>query len=281
MARLNRLAVGIVFAFLTIIGATVFATAEDPQQELRVRVAADLNDDGTTSLQFQQFTNGEWRHSPITEWTASVPSLGVDNPTWTSESFFLTVSVPVPAFGLPAPTIDPPEMPAEWKPPTRERSGVRWGFRFYFDPSDGWASVSKDMKLLEGRSPATQTENIVQLHMFCRASGTRGVLIVTDVPPTAEGYSVVWWTDGSGPHAENWRGRDIQNNDFFAADAIYSSGMIEELREASSLYVTIWGDNSWRSAKMDISHLFDTDVQEVIDYCGQQVEEEPSADGSA
>ncbi len=253
----------------------MIAEAEDPEQQVKVRIEAAPNDDGTTSLEFQQFLNGQWLATPITEWNATVPSLGVDDPAWTSETFELSVAVPAPEFGLSAPTGEPPEIPADWERP-RERSGVLWGFSYRYDPSDGYAHVVKRMKLVDGRSPISNTENLVRFTMYCVGS-SRGVLITTDVPPTVDGYEVAWWIDSNRPRAATWNGRDVQNNDFFAADAPFASGMIEELRDGNTLYVTIWGDKSWRNAKLDISNLFKTHAQEGIDYCGQDSVESPES----
>ncbi len=247
----------------------MLAGAEDPTQDVSVRIEASSNEDGTTSLAFHQFLNGEWLETPITQWNATVPNLGAEFPIWTSESFDLIVAVPLPEFGLPASTLEPPEMPADWERP-KERSGVLWGFDYSYDPADGYAQVSKRMKLIDGRSPTSNTENIVSFYMIC-SSSLRQAVLLTDVPPTVDGYEIAWWIDGDRPRAAQWNGRDIQNNDFFAADAPFASGMIEELRDGHNLYVTIWGENSWRTAKLDISNLFKTHAQEGIDYCGQEV----------
>ncbi len=257
------------------VGALAVVGAEEPEQEISARVAAEINEDGTTSLEFQQFTNGVWVQTPISSWSATVPSLGDDQPTWISETFGLTVSVPAPEFGLPPSALTAPEMPADWERP-RERSGVLWGFNYRYDPSDGWAHVVKDMKLVEGVSPTSNTENLVRFGMFCSRDARR-VSLITDVPPAEHGYDVAWWVDRGAPRAAQWNGRDVQNNDFFAADAPFGSSMIEELRDGRTLYLTIWGDGSWRTAKLDISNMFKTHAQEGIDYCGQ--EDVASADG--
>jgi hypothetical protein len=267
---------GILAAALAILFGTLsFASADEPEQ-VDVRISADLKEDGTIHLDFQQFLGDEWVTTEITGWTATVPALGVANPTWTSDQFTMTVmpnTIEVTNFGLSDPVMSPPVMPSDWELPRRATSGTRYSFQYTLDPEDGFAYISRDLSLSEGRAPGTNTENIVRFFMGCRASGSRFLGFLTDVVPGDTGeYEVVWWTERLRPRAGYWSSRAVQSDDFFAADSPYASGMIEELRDATWLYVTIWGEESWRSAKLHITRLFDTPAQEMIDYCGQSSE---------
>jgi len=248
--------------------------AQDPEdEEVDVRVVATVDDNGAIAVVIQQDVDGEWVDREISGWIAVIPALGAEVREWSSTIFQLSLApttVPVSDFGLPPSMIEPPTRPSDWFAPTRQNRGQRWQYSYLFNPDSGFTLVARDMKLVDGVSPSSNTEDVVEFNMLCSSAGMRQIVLTTDVRPLeAGGFEVAWWVDKGRPRVATWDSRAAQDDDFFFADAPSASGMIEELRNGTWLYLTIWGERSWRSAKLHITRLFETPVQELIDYCGQ------------